>query len=454
MEKGSSPARPNNTRRPDTHTLHIDGLAAGGHGVAKLESGQVVFVPDTCPGDVISARVDTRSRTARGTLLRVLEPSASRKEPECPLFTRCGGCDWMHILPSAQQAAHADIVQNALFQACAKQALPPIRVHPAPQALAYRTRARFFASAHGKRKVQMGYRSAGTHELVPVSHCAVLDPSLSTLLAQLPAMLEGASGQGDISVARGAHQKPCVEIHWQGLLPAALWSHIDRNVGEQKWAGARVWLKDAKQPASFGDPRALCEGADGLPLWIAPGGFAQASDQGARTLAERVNALASRHPERAPGSENEGPHILELFSGSGTLSVLLARRAASFTGVELDAEATACARENFALRGLGAKHIAADANAFGIPPRAEIIVLDPPRTGALGAARSIAESHARVVVYAACDPATLARDIALLHGAGFMPTHIETLELFPQTSHVETIVRLAKGQRPKKQNDG
>lgn len=448
VDERRSTARSKSARGSAALRLRIEGLVAGGSGIAKLESGQTVFVPSTAPGDVIEAAVDARSRPAQGTLLSILEPSPERIRPECTYAERCGGCDWMHVTPRAQQSAHADIVTKALAHACAGASLPEIRVHPAPHPLAYRTRARFFASARrGQRVPHIGYRAPRSHELVSIDRCAVLDASLSGLLQQLPDLLEGAEGQGDISVSRGAERKPVVDVHWQGPLPAALWARIDQCVQSGAWAGARVWLKDALKPASFGDPRACIEGPDGLPLWIAPGGFAQPSDEGARLLALRVSALAVRRPGEPNDAERPGLHLLELFSGSGTLSVLLARGAASFTAVELDTEGVACARENFRIRGLSGKHTVADANAFAIPARAELIVLDPPRTGAIGVARAIAASSARIAVYASCDPATLARDVATLFSAGFRPTHIETLELFPQTSHVETIVRLEKTAR-------
>lgn len=443
--------------RSAVHTLRIAELAAKGSGIAKLEDGRVVFVPGACTGDLIRASVDSSKKPAQGSILSLLEPSPLRKEPECPYVQRCGGCDWMHIRPEAQEEAHRHIVQSALFHACGnKQTLPEIRIHRAPRPLGYRTRARLFASAgrasrpKGSRGPQLGYRVQGSHELVPIEHCAVLDPALAALLPALPSVLEGADGQGELGLALGAGQKPAIEMQWEGSLPAAFWARIDKLVANREWAGARIWLGDVKIPACFGDPRALCQGADGLPLWIAAGGFAQSSDEGATLLAQCVNELACKSPRsEVKPDEPAGLHTVELFSGSGTLSVLLARRAASFAGVELDAEAAACARENFAARNLSGKHVAADANAFEIPPRTELVVLDPPRTGAPGAVKHIAASQARVVVYVACDPATLARDMALLTGSGFTVTHIETLELFPQTSHVETVVRLAKGRRAK-----
>jgi 23S rRNA (uracil1939-C5)-methyltransferase len=193
-------------------------------------------------------------------------------------------------------------------------------------------------------------------------------------------------------------------------------------------------------------------GADGALLVIAPGGFAQPSDEGASAVARRVAELAllTSGPEGAPPiwKEARPRHIVELFAGSGTLSVLLARDAASLVAVEIDPDAAACARQNLAARGLAAKVTAADADAFTIPPRTEVVVLDPPRAGAPGATAAIAASSARAVVYVACDPPTLARDLGVLCQRGFAITHIETFELFPQTSHVETVVRAVRGKGP------
>ena len=138
--------------------------------------------------------------------------------------------------------------------------------------------------------------------------------------------------------------------------------------------------------------------------------------------------------------------VLELFAGSGTLSILLAQGAATFSAVEIGADAVTAARQNLAARGLRAKVTAGDADAIAVPAETSVVVLDPPRAGAPGAARAITASSARSVVYVACDPTTLARDLATLARGRLAVTHIETFELFPQTSHVETVVRLARAR--------
>jgi len=414
--------------------LRIDEIAAGGGGVGKLENGRVVFVPRSAPGDVLEAEVDFSAKPARGRILRLIEPSPARVAPPCPYFESCGGCDLMHLELGAQASAHAVIIQRAIAHALSGISLPEIRVHLPPEPLAYRTRARLYI--RGERgRVKIGYRAPGSHALVAIDACLVLAPSLAPLIQELAEVLSGAKGEGDVQIAFGKDALPVVEIFFRGELAASTFAKLDAKVEEGRWAGASVRLEGASQASSFGDPRPQMIGADEKPLRFPPGGFAQPSDEGAAQLARRVDEL----------TRDTRPHrVVELFAGSGTLSVLLARETESFLAVEIDAGAAACAAQNLALRGLDAKVTVKDADAYEIPRRTEVVVLDPPRAGAPGASRAIAASSAKVVVYVSCDPPTLARDLAVLVEGGFAITHIEAFELFPQTSHVETVVRLER----------
>jgi len=430
--------------------LHIQELAAGGAGVARTAQGEVVFVAGAAPGDHVEVEIDRAARPARGRVLRVIAAGPGRVEPPCSFAQRCGGCDWMHLAPGAQQAAHAAIVRQAIAREVPASELPEIRVHAAPLSLGYRTRARLFAKSARSGEVRVGYRAPGTHELAEVSRCLVVSDALGPLFAELPALLRGARGEGDVLVAQGQGGRPVVEIAWRGELAPETWRLLDARVAEGAWAGARVALSGAARPASFGDPRPVIQGADGAPLTLAPGGFGQPSEEGASVLARRVAELAWVDAPARP------LHVVELFAGSGTLSILLARGPseagaglASFVAVEQVPEAVACLRDNLAARGLSGKAVAADADAYSIPARADLVVLDPPRGGAPGAAAAIAASGARAAVYVSCNPATLGRDLARLTAGGLSMTHIEAVELFPQTSHVEVVVRLARLRRPR-----
>lgn len=434
--------------RADTRTLRIESIAAGGAGVAHHE-GRAVFVPRTAPGDLVLASIEPGGATQRGRLLRVIEPGPDRVSPPCRFVEACGGCDLMHLSAEAQRVAHRDIVLEAFRRIAGTFALPDLVTHTVPDPgadpgvhLAYRTRARLHARAH-RGRIEVGYHAPGSHDLTRVDHCAVLVPELDALLGELPAVLQGATGAGEISVARGASALPVVDITWRGALPASLWARLDERVSSGRWAGARAWLEDAATPATFGDPRPVCEGADGRPLVLAAGGFAQPSDAAATVLARRTAELVRKSGD-AIGT------LVELFAGSGTLSILLAPLASKFIAVESQEESARAARHNLEARGAAAKVVTADADTFDLG-RADVVVLDPPRTGARGAVQNIAASRARAVVYVACDPVTMARDIGVLAHAGFSPTDVETVEIFPQTSHVETLVRLVRrGGPPRK----
>lgn len=450
MSRGARPAhKPDTSAKPKkpkqplrAEILRIESIAAGGAGVARLEDRSAVFVPGVAPGETVEVEVDRNTRPARGRLLRVIEPSPDRVEPVCPYVGACGGCDLMHLGTSAQERAHAEIVRSAISRATGVEP-PPLRVHAAPEPLRYRTRARLFARRE-RGRMRVGYRAGGTHALTVVDACAVLAPAIAGALEEIPRLLEGSSGEGDVQIASGAGGRLCLDVLWRGDLAQSTWAALDRAVAEGRIAGARVMLEGSKTPATFGDPRPVLSGPDGAPLVIAPGSFAQSSDAGASLLAERVVSLTREHPDAPPDPEkNRTGSVVELFAGSGTLSVLLARAATSFVSVESDDDAVRAARENFAARGLSGKLAVANADAYALP-RADVIVLDPPRTGAEGATRAIAGSRAHRVVYVACDPATLARDVGVLVRAGYALTHLETIELFPQTSHVETIARLAR----------
>jgi 23S rRNA (uracil1939-C5)-methyltransferase len=421
--------------------LRIEGLAAGGAGVARRASGEVVLVQRAAPGDVVEVEIDARAKPATGRVLRVVEPGPARITPPCPHVEACGGCDFMHLAEEAQAEGHAGIVRAAIAHAVGGAALPAIRVHRVGATLAYRTRARLFLRAE-RGRVRVGYRAPGSHEVAPIDACMVLDPAIAPLVGDLARVLAGAAGEGDAQIGRGREGRPVASIAWRGELPAGAWAALDERVARGAWAGAEVTLAGAGRPAVFGDPRPVLAGADGAPLVIAAGGFAQPSDVGAAILARRVDELS----RVGPGGPGRPRHVVELFAGSGTLSVLLARGAASYAAVEIDAAACAAAQENLAARGLRARVIVADAGAFAIAQTTTLVVLDPPRTGASGAAQAIAASSARVVVYVACDPPTLARDLGVMTRGRLAITDVETFELFPQTSHVETVVRLERAR--------
>jgi 23S rRNA (uracil1939-C5)-methyltransferase len=412
-------------------------LSSGGEGVAICEIAgerRAVFVGGVIPGERAVVEVDTSRRPARGRMLRLVEASPSRVTPPCAHVERCGGCDWMHLAPSEQAAEHARIVARLLGVAEGR-----VAVHRAPAELAYRTRARVHVAAK-RGRIVAGMFARRSHEPAAVDRCVILDPVLDRARDALPAWLEGARGHGEAHLSMSRSRTAVLDLRWNGDLPAALFARLERATtdAEARIAGARIFAGDVRVPAKIGDPTPYIAGADGAPLKLAPGGFSQATESGNVTLASHVAELVKSLPP--------GP-CLELYSGAGNLTVLLARER-DVVAVERDAAACAAARENLSARSLTAKVVEADAASYAVPKGTSVVVLDPPREGARTVAEALAErvrrkaARAPAIVYVACDPPTLGRDVQGLLDAGYELRSVDTFEMFPQTSHVESVVVL------------
>jgi 23S rRNA (uracil1939-C5)-methyltransferase len=332
----------------------------------------------------------------------------------------------MHIARDERATHHV-----ALTKAFARGA--PIAFHRSPRDARYRSRARFHASGGARRQsaMQVGYFAPRTRSLVRVDTCVILDPRVDAARGALEGLLEGAQGDGEIAVALG-RDGPVADIRWSRELPPAVFARMDDCVRSKTFAGLRVLCGEARRPAIFGDPTPVLRGADDLPLELPPGGFSQAQEDVNRALALRVADLAR-------GSKR----ILELYAGAGNLTVLLARDG-DVRAVESSEPACEAARKNLDARKLVAKVTCADAATFEIPSITDTVVLDPPRSGAREACERISKTRSiKRIVYVSCDRATLARDLDVL-AVPFGVTSVDVFEMFPQTSHAETVVFLER----------
>jgi 23S rRNA (uracil1939-C5)-methyltransferase len=416
----------------------ITSLAPGGHGVAHVEldgERRAVFVPNTAPGDRARLEVDPSRRPARGRLLALVSAGADRVTPACPWSTRCGGCDWMHLAVPAQTRGHVEHLRAALPAAWRGT---PIASSPAPRSLGYRTRARVHVRSLRGGALVVGMNEARSHEPVEVETCAVLDPAIEGVRRGLGRLLEGSRGRGDVQVGLGEKRAPVLEVRWEGELPPQVYAQIDAAVMRGEIAGAQITLPAASRPARIGDPTPWMTGADGAPLRLFPGGFAQA--------AEGINAALATHVARVvqPWHVEKGA---ELYSGAGNLSVLLGREVGELACVESSRGACEAARDNLSARRLhNVRVVEADAARYEWGKTVRLLVLDPPRAGARAVAERLAVSRVAHVVYVSCDAQTLGRDLAILESA-YAPVSIAAFEMFPQTSHAEAVVALER-RRP------
>lgn len=385
--------------------LTIESLGAGGDGIGRAADGRVVFVPFTAPGDRVRVRlVEERARFARGEIEVLLAPGPARVEPRCPVFGVCGGCTWQHLDPEAQAAAKQAIVRNALARIGRLTELPPLTFTPSPAPYAHRGRARVRVERGG-----VGFRRRGSHAICAVSSCSLLAPPLDAALAALAAAPPRAGGEWELALGEGGAVR---------VAPLAAGGVTD--------AGGLLPLRAA-----------------GERLAISTGVFAQANALLLDALAEAVLAAAGH-----------GATALELFAGAGFFTLGLARRFAQVVAVESDPAATRDLARNVRDAGLErgsprrVRVVEARVEAWLAAGEAarlapEAVVLDPPR-GGVGrpAAETLARLDAGRIVYLSCDPATLARDLAVFAARGWRLAALHGFDLFPQTPHVELLALL------------
>lgn len=411
----------------------VERVAPSGAGLVRGDHG-VAFVPLTVPGDLVAYERRAPNKP-QARLVAVREPGPTRVTPECPAFGRCGGCDFMHLTRDAQLAAHTEIVRELL--ASPRAEIETVRIDPA---FAYRTRVRLHARA-SKKRVELGYFAGGSHDIVDRDACAVADPRLFAATGLVRAWLAGSEGECEIALAlqttAADATKPVAAITYRGDPAPALFGEVASACARGDFAGVAIQLEGATAPMITGDPRPAQLARDGKPLWLAPFGFAQSSDHGARELSRIVRELA----------DPAGAHVVELYAGSGTLSVEIARDAASFAAIEEDARAVLQGRENFAARSLAGKWSHGPAERANVSPRTDVVVLDPPRRGAAATIAGIVKARPRRIVYVSCDATTLARDARELATAGYTLTRAVVVELFPQTTHVETVALFVPASR-------
>ncbi len=408
-------------------------LSRFGDGVVKTSDGQV-FVPGVLPGERVAvAGVRKQGKVLRADRVRVLDRSSQRVEPACPIVGRCGGCPLMIATPPLQAKFKRGLLEQALAGLPGADAITLGWVGTR-LTLCYRRRARMSWEQVCSR-VRLGYHPPRSDQIADVRSCAVLDPTLDAAFAAVRrAAGEQLRGKGELHLALGAGSKAVVALRSEDAQPAELYATLERLVASGELAGAALRAGGASVDATWGDARELRAGADGEPLRGTVAGFSQAHDE--------VNAaLVGRVLELARPSERD---VLELFAGSGNLTVALARTAKSLLAIESDADAADACRENLKARGLSATVRTADAESYRPASKADVAVIDPPRTGAPGAITRLVHAGIAEIVYVSCDPPTLGRDLRTLADAGYALTDAIALDMFPQTAHVECVVRVER----------
>lgn len=399
--------------------LEVHGFAHGGDAVGRLPDGRACFVGYAIPGERVRARVtDVRRRWARATTVEVIERSPDRVQPPCPLFGpgRCGGCTLQHIAPDRQAVLLEDVIADQLRRIGHLE--PPggqvevLRPH-APDGLGYRNRARFAVTGDG----HLAFRRARSHDLLPVDRCPLLTPTAAGALREVAT---GWAGVDEVTLQAGA----------DGSVTLA----VRADDGEPRIPGAFAAVGELDTGWAARLRAAVHHEVAGRTYRADATSFFQASVAAAEVLVDLVRAAADVAP---------GMRVVDCYAGVGLFSAALAADGAHVTAIESNAVACADARANTA--GLPVDVVQADVADMDLDVPAEVVVLDPPRTGAGTQLLSrLARLAPARIVSVSCDPATFARDARVLVDAGYALTAVTGVDQFTHTGHVELVGALTR----------
>jgi len=407
--------------------ITVERVANGGWCVGRHE-GRVVFVRHALPGERVRVEVtEETTRFLRADAVEIIEPSPDRVVPPCPYAGpgRCGGCDWQHAALPAQRRMKAEVVAEQLRRLAGVDRKVVVEEVPgAPDGLGWRTRVRFAARPDGA----LGLRRHRSHEIEPVDACLIAHPGVEEVGVErknwrgAESVEVIASSAGDRAVVVRPKGRKAVEVPDLDAPAAVLADHGRGRTEAIRGRGA------------------VRERVAGREFRVTGSGFWQVHPGAAEALLRAVVEMGAPRP---------GEWALDLYCGAGLFAAALAEAVGpdgGVLGVESDPGAVRDARRN--LRDLpharverGRVETALD--RLGIE-RADLVVVDPPRTG-LGRAVTdrIAGLQAGRIVYVSCDPATLARDIAWLGERGYSLTGLRAFDVFPMTAHIECVALLA-----------
>ncbi len=426
---------------------HVESLNHEGWGVVR--AGKVVFVHGALPGEEVEYRIRRRERSHdEAELLQVISPSAERVTPECAHFGRCGGCALQH-LSSASQRQHKDEMLRETLRRIGKL-VPEQWYDPlAGEAFGYRRRARLGARyVHARGASLVGFRERLSSYVAALDRCLVLAPPVGELLVPLSQLIS------TLSIPTRIPQIEVAVADRVTVLVIRILSPLNESDREKLLAFELThqvrWLLQTGRPDQLetlqGDmpelDYALAE--FGLRLRFEPADFIQVNGAVNEMMVRRVVELLQLQSDS---------RVLDLFCGLGNFTLPIATRAPAVYGLEGDAGLVQRARENAERNGLPHARFAAT-NLAGEDAaercltllrgeRFDRVLLDPPRTGAIDILPAVAQMAPQRIIYVSCNPATLARDLeVLVQQHGYKLTGSGIVDMFPQTSHVESIAVL------------
>lgn len=427
----------------------IESLDHEGRGIARCD-GKAIFVEGALPGERVEyLSYRKRPNYEQANLSRVIKSCAQRVEPRCQFFGVCGGCSMQHVEMGAQVAAKQRVLEDALWHI---GRIKPEVVFSAIHGPAwnYRDRSRFAVHlVPRKGGALVGFHEKRSGYIADMTSCEILPPQVSALLQPLRTLISGLSIADripQIEVAIG-EDRTVLALRNQHSLTR---QDESRLLDFGSLYSVSIWI----QPGGPDTVRPLAKGEDqylyyslpefDLRLRFRPTDFTQVNVHINRLLIRRAMQLLDPQP---------GERIADLFCGLGNFSLPIARKGARVVGVEGCDALVRRARENAELNGLSAcseflvsNLFEADSRSLAALGRIDKMLIDPPRDGAAAVVKAFDDAAPSRIVYVSCNPATLARDAAVLvHEKGYRLCGAGIANMFPQTSHVESIALFKRG---------
>lgn len=415
---------------PDQIELELTAMAQGGDAIGRWQ-GRAVFAAGGLPGEQVAVRLHDRQKAfARGHVLEVLQPAAERIPSFCPLEHSCGAADWRWIDVVAQRRFKADILREQLqhLGGLDVEVTPPEGIETVEQTLGYRTTAELHIAAD-----HIGYFKPGTRRVADIPSCCLHHPLINAALGALQ------SARDDQTVLRTVTLR-CSPA--TGEVVATIDGRGPLRALAQRWRHACPALVGIVHMPS----RRTLDGRDwieqrvgGVRFHVSTSSFFQINYHQTERMVQRVRALL------APTSATR---LVDLYCGVGLFALSLAPEASAVIGIEEWAPAIDDARRSAKLNQLSNVHFEVGSvesvlNQYSRP--VDRVVLDPPRRGcAPEVLTALAALQPERIVYVSCHPGTLARDCKVLAAAGYQIRSAETIDMFPHTHHVESIVMLVR----------
>ncbi|WP_432695408.1 23S rRNA (uracil(1939)-C(5))-methyltransferase RlmD [Marinobacterium sp. YM272] len=448
LQFGAPPKRKTSQRKtnlesvPERFEADIENLTLEGRGVARV-SGKTVFVSGALPGERVSAHIQARhKRYDEADTEQVLIESSERQQPPCAHYDQCGGCQLQHLRPEAQLSYKEQLILDQLSRfadTVPEQVASPLTSDD----LGYRRSARIGINQRSSGELIIGFRRQNSNKLLDIDRCPVLDPRINQLLESLRDLLaeqEGIKHLTHLDISCG-DTASALTIRVTRAPDETLLESIGNTCAAQGFA---LYIEDnsGNVVQISADPKQLSYGVlnGKLNLQFAPGDFLQVNAAINHQMIEQaLEWLAPRATDR----------VLDLFCGLGNFTLPLATRAGRVVGVEGSAEMVSRAKNNAKANGLdNAEFFKSDLSAdiresvwyqqtrqSGF----DLILLDPPRSGAEACVQRLADYGARAVLYISCNPAALVRDTQHMKKAGYRMTRFAVMDMFPHTAHVESM---------------